>query len=55
MSAPPRVSHEQIAALRAKRKDGALLKELAHEFKLSLNYVCSICSNRERKQAKVSQ
>lgn len=46
----PRVSDADIATLRQRRKDGALLKELAWDFKLTLNYVSRICCGRDRKK-----
>ena len=54
MSRIPRISNEQIVTLRQRRQSGALLKELAYDFNLSMNYVCRICNFRDRKNAKVT-
>ena len=54
MSRAPRVPDARIAEMRQKRKQGALLKELAYEFGLSMNYVCRVINFRDRKNVKVS-
>ena len=48
----PRVSDADIITLRQRRKDGAMLKELAWDFRLSFNYVARICGRKDRKNVK---
>lgn len=50
----PRVTDEQIALIRKRRKDGERLKSLAADFNLSVNYVCRVCNLRERTKVKAS-
>lgn len=54
MSRTPRVTDARIAEMREKRKQGALLKELAYEFGLSMNYVCRVLNGSDRKKVKAS-
>lgn len=53
MSRIPKVSDSQVIAIRQRRKAGELLKVLAYDFGLNMNYVCRLCNFRDRKNAKV--
>ncbi len=54
MIRPARVTNAEVIVMRERRAAGALLKELAYDFNLSLNYVCRIVNGRDRKNVKAS-
>lgn len=46
-----KLTNEQVAQIRERRKQGELLKVLSADFGVCMNYICRLTNYRDRKHA----